>query len=104
MNDFYQGAFAILKYHGFTPGFTINTVNWFLSGSQEIRINDSGFCHIATRGSVFIQTHYKKDLQLLENVIFAFGLNKEFSGRIYPKYADIKIHKMKIQQDFAKKK
>lgn len=96
MKDFFSEAVSILLSHGFTAGYTINTKNWFIFGSQEIRLMDGGFIHLITRGGVFIQRHYKKDARLLENVIFYSGLNKEGVKRMHSKYADIKIHKMEI--------
>ena len=93
LENYYQEAAAMLKYHEFECGHTANTINWHISGSQEIRVNDGGFIHVVIKWGTLTQTHYKKDLRLLENVIFFYGLNKQFSKRVYQKYADIEMHK-----------
>lgn len=97
MNNWYPSAHAILISHGFTPGHSVNTRLWYARGSQEIRLNEGGFSYLSTHGGVFIQNFYARGLQLLENVIFFQGLNKEFAVRLFPKYGSIEIFKNKVK-------
>jgi ABC-type transporter Mla maintaining outer membrane lipid asymmetry ATPase subunit MlaF len=81
---FIQEASEYLQSHGFERGHTVNTQDWWIKKSQEIRLHEKYFSHHRNRLGVLVgQGYLKADMEILENVIFSNYLNLEFARRLY---------------------